>query len=132
MYIESSVRGLDIHQDHSLNLAEGAVKLHSNRCKMQFTVFAIRFQDGAWKEFKHHCSPAEDEAILESARAKAFEQFRYLTPQYADYLAAASYIFNIARGANSTPANGDTVVFGVQVGDKVIRKAKDIRHMLAR
>lgn len=99
---------------------------------MQITVFAIRFKDGAWKEYQHICSPVEGEAVLESAKAKAFERYRYQTPQYADYLAGASYIFNVARGAEDRPAEGDTVVFGVQVDEVVVRHTMSREQLIAR
>lgn len=99
---------------------------------MQITVFAIRFRDGAWKEYQHNCSPEETNAVLDSAKAKAFERFRYRSPQYADYLAGASYIFNVARGTEDMPAEGDTVVFGVQVDDVVVRNTISREHLLER
>lgn len=99
---------------------------------MQITVFAIRFKDGAWKEYQHNCSPEEAKAVLESASAKAFERFQYRTPQYADYLAGASYIFNIARGTEDLPSEGDTVVFGVQLDDVVVRNTMSRDHLIER
>jgi hypothetical protein len=55
---------------------------------MEMMVFAIRYEDGAWKEYVHDCTNEEIEAIVDSAMAKAFERFRSGTPDHTDFLAA--------------------------------------------
>lgn len=99
---------------------------------MRIVVFAVRFIDGVWKECQHTCSDEEAEAVTDSSRAKAFEKFRYSAPNYADYLAGAGYVFNISLGPPDKPAEGDTLVIGVQVDDKIVRHASEINHLLAR
>jgi hypothetical protein len=86
---------------------------------MQIVVFAIQFRDGAWMDYQHNCSNEETEAVIESSKAKAFERFRHRTPNHADYLAASSYLFNVARGTADKPAEGDTLVLEVQGDDEL-------------
>ena len=97
---------------------------------MQITIFAARFAGNSWKEYQHLCSQEEAEAVIESAKAKAFEKFRYQTPQYADYLAGAGYVFNVAYGSQDKPAEGDSLVLGVQLDDKIVRHTTDIGHLM--
>ena len=99
---------------------------------MEIAVLAIRFVDGSWKEYQHFCSREEVDAVLNSAAAKAFEKFRYSAPQYADYLAGAGYVFNVKRGADDRPAEGDTLVYGVQVDGNVVRHTMDRDRLVAR
>ncbi len=99
---------------------------------MQINVFAIRFTGGTWKKCEHYCSQEEADAVIESARAKAFESLRYQTPQYADYLAGAAYVFNVAYGLPDKPAEGDMLVVGVQVDGKTVRYTTDVEHLLER
>lgn len=80
---------------------------------MQISVFAIRYISGQWKEYEHICSPEEVESVIDSAKAKAFEQFRYPNPQYADYLEGARHVFDVVRGLPNAPAEGDIQVVGV-------------------
>ncbi len=80
---------------------------------MQISVFAIQYISGEWKEYEHTCSPEEVESVIDSAKAKAFEQFRYSNPQYADYLEGAQYVFDVVRGLPDAPAEGDIQVVGV-------------------
>lgn len=82
---------------------------------MQINVFAIRYSDGSWQEYQHVCSPEEAKAIIDAG--KKDDRFRYRIAQDGDVLARASNIFNVARGKDDHPAEGDTVVFGVQVDD---------------
>ncbi len=99
---------------------------------MQISVFAVRYSNGVWKEYQHHCSKEEVKAVVDSASAKAFERFRYRTPHYVDFLAGASYVFNVARGPDDKPSEGATVVFGVQVDGTIVRNTMDHEHLLAR
>ena len=84
---------------------------------MQINVFAIRYSDGTWQEYQHLCSPEETNAIIASAEHRADERFKYRIAHDSDYLTGASNVFNVARGRDDRPAEGDTVVFGVQVDD---------------
>jgi hypothetical protein len=95
-------------------------------------ILAIRFKNGAWKDWEHTCSEEEVEAVVDSARAKAFEQYRYRNPSYADFLDGARYIFNIIRGPLEKPMEGDTRVYGVSLDKKVIRRIEepDLRSVL--
>jgi len=83
---------------------------------MQINVYAIRYSGGSWQEYEHRCSPEEANAVLASA-GKEREPFKYRIPQDGDFLAGASNVFNVSRGQDDKPAEGDTVVFGVQVDD---------------
>ena len=85
--------------------------------QMQINVFAIRYSGGSWQEYQHVCSAEEARAIIDSGRGKADDRFRYRVAQDNEFLARASDIFNVARGQDDRPAEGDTVVFGVQVAD---------------
>ena len=85
--------------------------------QMQINVFAIRYSGGSWQEYQHVCSPEEANAIIESGAVKAEDRFRYRIAQDSDVLTRASNVFNVARGQDDNPAEGDTVVFGVQVDD---------------
>ena len=84
---------------------------------MQINVFAIRYSDGSWQEYQHLCSPEEANAILASAPGTPDDRFMYRIAPESDFLAGASNVFNVARGQDNNPAEGDTVVFGVQVDD---------------
>jgi hypothetical protein len=97
---------------------------------MQIVVIAIRFKDGAWKEYQHNCSKEEIEAVIDSTAAKAFERFRYRTPEHADFLAGASYVFNVARGTRDNPAEGDTLVLEVQISGKLAPMTLDREYVL--
>lgn len=99
---------------------------------MQITVFSIRFTDGAWREFLHECNGEEAEAVVDSASAKAFEEFRYSAPNYTDYLVGAGYVFNCAQVPRDKPVEGDTLIVGVQIDGKVVRHASEIEHLLTR
>ena len=85
--------------------------------QMQINVFAIRYSGGSWQEYQHLCSPEETRAIIDSADSKTDDRFKYRIAQDSDYLTGASNVFNVTRGQEDHPAEGDTVVFGVQVDD---------------
>lgn len=93
---------------------------------MQITIYAIRFNQNVWKEWEHSCNKGEVEAVVDSAKTKAFEYFRYRKPQYTDYLEGARYIFNVARGLPGNPVEGDTQVYGVQIDGTVVRQTEDL------
>lgn len=84
---------------------------------MQINVFAIRYSGGSWQEYQHVCSPEEAKAIIEAGEGKADDRFKYRIAQDGEVLARVSDIFNVARGQDDHPVEGDTVVFGVQVDD---------------
>jgi hypothetical protein len=89
-------------------------------------ILAIRFENGAWKDWEHTCSEEEVKAVVDSARAKAFEQSRYQKPSYVDYLDGARYIFNVIRGPLEKPMEGDTRVYGVSMDKKVIGRIEEL------
>ena len=97
---------------------------------MQIVVLAIQFKDGEWKEYRHRCSNAEIAALIDSTSAKVLERFHRRTPSHTDYLAAASYLFNVARGTEDRPQEGDRRVIEIQGDDKVCLTARDFDRFL--
>lgn len=86
---------------------------------MKITVFAERFEDGAWRHWQHTCSEEEVEAVVDSANAKAADRLQS-QPSHIDYLTGAAYIFDAAFGAREDPKDGDIRVYGVIVDDILI------------
>ena len=99
---------------------------------MQLTVFAFRYTKGVWKYYEHYCDEGEMDAVIDSAKAKAFEHLRPNAPYYVDFLAGARYIFNVAYGPSEDPAEGDLRVFAVKVDGVVVGPTADLEELLAR
>jgi hypothetical protein len=97
---------------------------------MQIVVLAIQFKDGEWKEYRHTCSNAEIEAVIDSTSAKVLERFHLRTPNHTDYLAAASYLFNIARGSGDQPMEGDRQVLEIRGDEKLCPTARELERLL--
>jgi len=97
---------------------------------MQIMLLAIQFKDGEWKEYRHHCSDAEIEALIDATGAKVVEHLHFRTPRHTDYLAAASYIFDIARGTEERPQEGDRRVLEIQGDDKLCLTAREFERLL--
>ena len=51
---------------------------------MQITIFATRFEGGAWKDWEHACTYVEAEAVIDSANAKALDHGRIREPVLID------------------------------------------------
>jgi hypothetical protein len=82
---------------------------------MRITVLAHRFANGSWKSWEHVCDEAEVAAVLDSAKAKAFERSFSSELADADYLAGARYVFNRAFGTTERFAEGDLRVMKIDV-----------------
>ena len=98
---------------------------------MLITIFAVRFEDGVWRDWEHACSFAETEAVFDSAKAKALEHGGIREPVFVDYLEGARYIFDVAYGTMNSPRDGDTKVYGVLVGGLVIAQYEELQHHFA-
>ena len=98
---------------------------------MLITIFATRFQGEVWKDWEHICNEEEVEAVVDSANAKADERIRGGSPNFADYLAGARYIFDVACGPRERPREGDTEVYGVLVDEVVIARFERLREHFA-
>ena len=98
---------------------------------MQIMIFAVRFERGAWREWKHICDENEAGAVVESGRAIALEHNRPQTPLRIDYLEGARYIFDVARGLRGKPTEGDTHICGVKVDEAVIGQVEELEQNYA-
>ena len=108
----------------------GALALRM-RGPMLITIFAMRFEGGVWKDWEHACTFAETEAVIDSANAKALEHGRTREPLFVDYLEGARYIFDVAYGSSHSLREGDTKVYGVQVGEMVIAQYEELQRHFA-
>ena len=97
---------------------------------MQITIFATRFEGGAWKDWEYACTYVEAEAVIDSANAKALDHGRIREPVLIDYLEGSRYIFDVAYGTMNSPRDGDTKVYGVLLGGMVIAEYQKLeRHL---
>jgi hypothetical protein len=87
---------------------------------MKITIFARRFENGAWEDWEHICDNAEIDAVVDSANAKAQDRGRHGRPIFLDYLDGARFIFNVAHGLIDSPRERDTQVYRVAVDQTVI------------
>ena len=98
---------------------------------MRIVIFATRFHGGVWKDWEHACDENEVSAVVDSARAKAFDRAFSQTLLYADYLQGARYVFDVACGPTETPVEGDTRVYGVSVDEMVIGFHEELERLFA-
>jgi len=87
---------------------------------VEIVVFAKIFKRGNWEIWEHRCSPEEINAIEDSARGYAQNRLSMDTPLPVDYLQGAGYIFDVARGLEDKPRDGDKRVHGVSVNGVLI------------
>ncbi len=95
---------------------------------MRIIVFAERFERGAWTEWEHVCSEEEIAAVEDSARTMAIDRRSTNGVFYIDYLMCAEGLFNAFLGGPRTPAEGDTKVFGVAVGEMVFARYEKLKQ----
>ena len=86
---------------------------------MEIVIFAEQFRNGRWDAWKHACSPAEIEAVVNTAIVKARVRASNGQPIHSDFLEGARCIFNVARGLADHPNDGDTQVYCICV-DKIV------------
>jgi hypothetical protein len=96
---------------------------------MKIVIFAERFENGACTDSEHTRDDAEVVGVQDSAQAIAGNWSRSAgLPILLDYLKGAEYIFDVARGGRSHPAEGDVKVFGVALDQIVITKFERLKH----
>jgi hypothetical protein len=96
---------------------------------LRIVIFAERFESGAWIDWEHTCDETEVAGVQDSAQALAGDWSRSAgLPVFLDYLKGAEYIFDVARGRRSAPAEGDVKVFGVAVDEIVIARYERLKH----
>ncbi len=98
---------------------------------MRIVVYAVRYTECGWEKHRHICNDEEMEAVVDSAKIHALMRLSDQKLCFADYLAAASYIFNVARGPRNQPVQGDTEVTGLEVSGQPVQNAMDFRTLLA-
>jgi hypothetical protein len=94
---------------------------------MEVIAFAKEFRDGIWSVWEHICDDEELEGVQDSARAKAGDRIPFGTPSPADYLAGVRYIFDVMRGTEESPREGDRKVYGVCVNGILIGVYGELR-----
>lgn len=82
---------------------------------MEIIAFAKEFRNGTWSAWEHVCNEEEVAGVLDSAQAKAGDRLFFGIPAPADFFAGARYIFNVMRGTEDNPQDGDRKIYGVCV-----------------
>ena len=95
---------------------------------MEILAFAKEFRNGNWNVWEHLCNEEEIEGVIDSARAKASDRLFFGTPFQADYLAGVRYIFDVMRGSEDSPKEGDLRVYGVCVNGVVTGVYDELRE----
>jgi hypothetical protein len=95
---------------------------------MKILVFAEQFRNGVWDVWEHTCSPKEAETVLDSARSIAKGHTSNGRLAHEDVLQGARKMFDVARGTQATPQDGDLQVYCVCVEQTVIGVCDKIRQ----
>jgi len=95
---------------------------------MRFVVFAEQFRHGNWDVWEHQCSPSEVTALLDSALERSKQRSSKGRPTHNDLIESARRIFNVERGPEPDPWEGDIRVYCVCAGELVIGVYEKIRQ----
>ena len=97
---------------------------------MEIVVYAKTFTSGRWKDWEHACSKEETEGVEDSARAYAMNRLSFDGPAPIDYLRGAKYIFDVTRGLENDPREGDTLVVGASVNGVLIGASEELSRYI--
>ena len=95
---------------------------------MEIVVFAEQFKNGIWDVWEYQCNPIEAKALVDSAITRAMGRAAGAEPAHEDFLESARCLFDVTRGSQVSPRNGDTRVYCVCVDKLVIGVYEKIRQ----
>ena len=95
---------------------------------MEIVVFAEQFRNGRWDVWEHTCAPNEIDAVVDCALVRAKVRSSNGRPIHDDFLEGARCTFDVTRGSENRPKDGDIRVYCVSVDRIVIGVYDKIRQ----